>query len=91
MPRCAAGICELNETADASEAECWACGDGECSGNEGLLQCSTDFARDGTRTDFAAQVIGFVDHVSLRNGEWFVGSRSSHVGWSFSVAVNEYV
>lgn len=66
------------------------CGHGDCADNESTSQCPADCAPDEPQPNPAEQVIGFVDHVSLRNGEWVVGGWACHVGWAPSVEVEVY-
>lgn len=66
------------------------CGDGVCDADENDARCPSDCAPNGPQPDPTGQVIGFVDHVVLHDGEWVVTGWACHVGWAPSIEIEVY-
>lgn len=66
------------------------CGDEVCDGTEDETSCPADCPPNAPQPDPAQDVIGYVDHITIQNGEWVVVGWACHVGWAPSVEVEVY-
>ncbi len=74
------------------------CGNSVCDPQEDSQRCPQDCGEiedmmilpPGPAPDPNEQVIGHIDSLELRNGQWTVSGWACHIGWSPSVEINIY-
>ena len=66
------------------------CGDSVCDEEEQAAICPVDCAANDVQPDPNEMVIGYVDNVELRQGQWMVRGWACHGGWAPSIAVEVY-
>ena len=67
------------------------CGDQLCDMSESTATCPADCAPDGPQPDPNENLLGWVDNLQVRDGEWVVRGWACHRGWLPSIAVDLYV
>ena len=66
------------------------CGDQICEDDELSATCPIDCLMDGPQPDSSGEILGYVDSIQQRNGQWYVKGWACHQGWAPSIAVDIY-
>lgn len=87
-----------NEVIDMNLMSSSICGDAECAVDEDLSSCPQDCNTSDLQPpidpnnppDPNQAIIGHIDGISERNGQWMISGWACHIGWSPSLIVELY-
>ena len=66
------------------------CGNQTCDMNESVAICPADCAPNEPQPDPSELLLGWVDSLQLRDGQWMVSGWACHRGWPPSIAIDIY-
>ena len=88
---------ELDMSMSVEDSSLSHCGDSICESQEDAQSCPQDcetiedmMIHEGPVPDPNQQVIGYVDSLEIRDGQWTISGWACHIGWSPSIDIEIY-